>query len=59
MKIILTIKSNKGIQTTQKEIDDIVDRTLEVGSYLEKKFKGVRIGRCRCLNDGVTLIIEN
>ena len=59
MKIILTIKSNKGIHTTPKENDFIVERSLEVGSYLEKKFGGVKIGKCRCLNDGVTLILKN
>ena len=59
MKIILTIKSNKGIHTTPKENDFIVDNILEVGSYLEKKFGDVKIGDCRCLNDGVTLILKN
>jgi len=59
MKIILTIKSNKGIHTTPKENDFIVEKILEVGSYLEKKFGDVQIGNCRCLNDGVTLILKN
>ena len=59
MKIILTIKSNKGIHTTPKENDFIVEKILEVGSYLEKKFGGVKMGRCKCLEDGTTLIIEN
>ena len=59
MKIILTIKSNKGIHTTLKENDFIVEKILEVGSYLEKKFGDVQIGNCRCLNDGVTLILKN
>ena len=59
MKIILTIKSNKGIHTTPKENDFIVDKCLEVGSYLEKKFSEIKIGRCKCLNDGVILTLEN
>lgn len=59
MKIILTIKSNKGIHTTPKENDFIVEKILEVGSYLEKKFGDVKIGKCRCLEDGTTLIIES
>jgi len=59
MKIVLTITSNKGIHTTPKENDFIVEKILEVGSYLEKKFGGVKIGKCRCLNDGVTLILKS
>lgn len=59
MRIILTIKSNKGIHTTPKQNDFIVERSLEVGSYLEKKFGCVKIGKCKCLKDGVTLFIEN
>jgi len=59
MKIILTIKSNKGIHTTPKENDFIVDKCLEVGSYLEKKFSGVKMGRFKCLNDGVTIILKS
>lgn len=52
MKIIITIKDEKNVDST-------VDKVLDIGSLLEKKFKGFKIGRCRCLKDGTTLIIEN
>ena len=50
MKIIVTIKD--------KDLDKSVDDVLKIGSLLEEEFKGFRIGRCRCLEDGTTLIME-
>ncbi|MEK6859362.1 MAG: hypothetical protein AABX54_00970 [Nanoarchaeota archaeon] len=50
MKIIITIKD--------KNLDKTVDDLLVVGSILEKKFKGFKMGRCRCMSDGTTLIME-
>ena len=49
MKIILTIKD--------KNLDKTVDDILKIGSLLEKKFKGFKMGRCRCMEDGTTLIL--
>ena len=51
MRIIITIKDNKNVDST-------VDKVLSVGSILRKKFKGFKIGRCKCLSDGTTLILE-
>ena len=51
MKIIITIKDKKNIDST-------VDRVLEIGSILEKKFKGFRMGRCKYMSDGTSLILE-
>ncbi len=42
MKIIITIKDKKKDRT---------DEILEVASILEKKFKGFKVGRCRCMED--------
>ena len=50
MKIIVTIKD--------KDLDKSVDDVLRIGSLLEEEFKGFRIGNCRCLSDGTTLILE-
>ena len=58
MKIILTIKTGKGSKSTQKEIDESVDRVLDMGSYLNKKYKGFDCGRCRLFKDGTSLILE-
>lgn len=51
MRIIITIKD-------KKDVDSTVDKVLDIGSILEKKFRGFKIGRCRCLSDGTTLIME-
>ena len=51
MKIIITIKDKKNVDST-------VDKILDIGSMLEKKFKGFKVGRCRCLSDETTLILK-
>lgn len=51
MKITITIKD-------KKDVDSTVDKVLDIGSILEKKFKGFKVGRCRCMSDGTTLIME-
>ena len=51
MKIIITIKDEKNIDST-------VDKVLDIGSMLEKRFKGFKIGRCKCRSDGTSLILE-
>ena len=50
MKIIVTIKDKKNVDST-------VDKVLDIGSMLEKKFKGFKMGRCRCMSDGTSLIL--
>ena len=51
MKITITIKDKKNLDST-------VDKVLDIGSMLEKKFKGFKVGRCKCYEDGTTLIME-
>jgi hypothetical protein len=51
MRIIITIKDKKNVDST-------VDKVLDIGSMLQKKFKGFKVGRCKCLSDGTTLIME-
>jgi len=51
MKIILTIKDKNNVDST-------VDKVLDMGSMWEKKFKGFKIGRCRCMGDGTSLVLE-
>jgi len=50
MRIIITIKD--------KNLDKTVDDVLMIGSMLEKKFKGFKVGRCKCMSDETTLIME-
>ena len=53
MKIIVTIKDKKNVDST-------VDKVLDIGSMLEKKFKGFKKGKlkARCYKDGTSLIME-
>lgn len=50
MRIIITIKD--------KNLNKTVDDVLDIGSILQKKFKGFKMGRCRCMSDGTSLILE-
>ena len=52
MRIIITIKDKNNIDST-------VDKVLEIGSYVENRYGNVKIGKCKCLEDGTTLIIES
>ena len=51
MRIIVTSKDEKNINST-------IDNVLDIGSMLEKSFKCFKVGRCRCLSNGTTLILE-
>ena len=51
MKITITIKD-------KKDVDSTVDKVLDIGSMLEKKFKGIRVGGCKCYKDGVSIFLE-
>ncbi|MDP2925833.1 MAG: hypothetical protein Q8N99_05670 [Nanoarchaeota archaeon] len=53
MKIIITIKD-------KKDVDSTVDKVLEIGSMLQKKYKGFKKGKlkARCYADGTSLILE-
>ncbi|MBS3075029.1 hypothetical protein J4429_01065 [Candidatus Pacearchaeota archaeon] len=55
MKIIITVKTEKGLNSTKKEIDKTVDAVLMVGDLINKKLKGVREGKCKIYPDGTSL----
>ncbi|MFA6023097.1 MAG: hypothetical protein WC781_03340 [Candidatus Pacearchaeota archaeon] len=57
MKITLTIKTEKGFKSSQKEIDESVDKVLNMGSYLNKKYKDFDCGKLKIKKDGSTLIL--
>ena len=48
MRIIITIKDKKNLGST-------VDKILDISSLLQKKFKGFKIGKCKCMSDGTTI----
>lgn len=58
MKAILTIKTGKGTKSTKEDIDKTVDVVLSMGTELEKRMKGFKIGRCRVYEDGTSLILQ-
>jgi len=58
MKLIVTLKTGKGDKSTKKDLNKNVDTILTIGSMLEKKFRGFKVGKCKCLKDGATLILE-
>lgn len=55
MIITITAKTGKGSKSTKKEIDKTVDAVLTIGEMINKKFKGIQEGRCRCYEDGTSL----
>ena len=57
MKAILTIKTGKGSKSTKQEIDKTVDVVLSMGTELEKRMNGFKIGRCKVYEDGTSLIL--
>lgn len=57
MKITITVKTGKGLNSTKKEIDKTVDTVLMVGDLINKKLKGVKEGSCRIHSDGTSLIL--
>ncbi len=58
MIITITAKTNKGSKSTKKEIDKTVDTVLMIGEMVNKKFKGVQEGGCRCYEDGTSLVLN-
>ena len=58
MRIIITVETGEGEKSTEKDIDKTVDLVMMIGSILEKKFKGFTVGRCKCMSDGISLILE-
>ncbi len=44
MKIIITVKTGKGLKSTKKEIDKTVDTVLLIGELINNKYKKVQEG---------------
>lgn len=57
MKLIITLKTGKGDKSTKRDLDKSVDTILTIGSMLDRKFKGFKVGKCKCLKDGTSLIL--
>ncbi|MCX6748940.1 MAG: CHC2 zinc finger domain-containing protein [Candidatus Pacearchaeota archaeon] len=52
------LKKHENIYTTKDDIDKTVDVVLSMGTELEKRMKGFKIGRCRIHQDGTSLILQ-
>ncbi|MEK6833511.1 MAG: hypothetical protein AABY32_05690 [Nanoarchaeota archaeon] len=59
MKIIITVKTGKGLNSTKKEIDKTVDMVLMIGELIDRKLKGVREGKCKIYPDGTSMILKD
>ena len=57
MKIVITVKTGKGLSSTKKEIDKTIDMVLMVGEIIKKKLKGLQEGKCKVYPAGTTLIL--
>lgn len=53
MKTIITIKTGKGGNSTEREIDKTVDEVVKIAEGIKGEWKG-----CRCMCDGTSLVVE-
>jgi len=57
MKIIVTIKSEKGNKSTTKDIDKSVDIIEKISEYMELKLKA-KMKETKCCRDGTSAVFE-
>lgn len=58
MKIILTCKSKKGIEASEKEIDQATDLVEKLMFYIDDNFKGFKWTGVKCMCDGTQVVLE-
>jgi hypothetical protein len=56
MKIIVTVKTEKGVKSSENEIDKTVDELMKVVGYLEKR--GYKTEGGKCFRDGTQAILK-
>lgn len=56
MKVIMTVKTEKGKQSTRQDINKTIAELLSTIPYFENK--GYTSFDCRCLKDGARMIVE-
>jgi len=57
MKIIVTVKSEKGNKSTTKEINKTVDIIEKISEFVELKLKG-KMKETKCYRDGTSAVFE-
>jgi len=58
MKIILTCKTGKGKESSEKEIDMATDKLEKLLYYVDENFKGFNWVGLRCMCDGTQVVLE-
>jgi hypothetical protein len=56
MKIVVTVKTEKGEKSSENEINKTVDELMKVVGFLEKKGYETKGGRCYC--DGTQAVLK-
>ncbi len=57
MKIIVSVKSEKGNKSTEKDVNKSVDIIEKISSYIELKLKA-KMKEVRCYQDGTGAVFE-
>lgn len=58
MKLILTCKTGKGKESSEKEIDMATDKLEKLLYYVDENFKGFKWVGLKCYEDGTQLVLE-
>jgi len=57
LKIIVTVKSEKGNKSTRKDVDRSIDLIEKICEYMESKLKG-KMKEIKCYRDGTSVVFE-
>ena len=57
MKIIVSVKSEKGNKSTEKDVNKSVDIIEKISEYVELKLKG-KMKEVKCYRDGTGAVFE-
>ena len=57
MKIIVTVKSEKGNKSTIKDVNKSVDIIEKISEFIELKLKG-KMKETKCYRDGTSAVFE-
>jgi len=58
MKIILTCKTGKGKESSEKEIDLATENLEKLLYYVDENFKGFKWIGLKCMEDGTQAVLE-
>ena len=58
MKLILTCKTGKRKDSSEKEIDFVTGKLEQLLFYVDENFKGFKWTGLKCMEDGTQIIFE-